>query len=326
MDTSELEQLVARVLALPAEWTLEPNAAFNDPAFRALFDGMRPAAHELRDAAIASLATGLDAPDAYQAARIALTIGTLVEYGATAELAAEAVLRRLDAVLLEPVADSARQARIVKFFGLAAMALLSRSASVRRTARRLPRFHAAVNDAGAAETGFIARTLELVDDLPLLVLNVERQEAVKLRLDAIASIFHFMTLLADRFPEWCGDDPPDPEVSAIARGEVPLTQRVDDHARFHLFDYSGLDRHPGSSLWGEASPASIPVLDGEHVVILGKKLFGSRSWDADFFANFHDALRSGIRVEAKLSAAEYEHWIARVRAQLPKPPLESQPR
>lgn len=322
MDSSELEQLVARVLALPAEWTSHPNAAFNDPAFRALFDGLRPVSPELRDGAIARLAPGLETPDAYAAARIALTIGTLIEYGASPILAAEAVLRRLEAELIEPTADSARHERIVKFFGLAAMAMLSRSASVRQAARRRPHLRGALDASEVAETGFIARTLELVDDLPLLVLHVERHEAVRLRLDAVASVFHFMTLLADRFPEWCADDPPDPEVSAVARGELALTKRIDDHARFHLFDYSGLDRHPGSSLWGEASPASIPILDGEHVVLVGKKLFGSRSWDADFFANFHDALLSGIRVEARLGPADYAHWLARVRAQLPQPKAE----
>lgn len=320
MDSSELKQLVARVLALPAEWTSHANAAFNDPVFRALFDGLRPASQELRNEAISELAPGLDAPDAYQAARIALTVGTLIEYGASADRATEAVLRRLEAELIEPAADAARHERIVKFFGLAAMAMLSRSASVRQAARRRPRLRRALDGSEVAETGFVARTLELVDDLPLLVLHVERHEAVRVRLDAIASVFHFMTLLADRFPDWCADDPPDPEVSAIARGELALTKRIDDHARFHLFDYSGLDRHPGSSLWGEASPASIPILDGERVVLVGKRLFGSRSWDASFFANFHDALVSGIRVEARLSPADYEHWLARVRAQLPQPP------
>lgn len=319
MDSSELEQLVARVLAMPAEWTDHPNAAFDDPAFRKLFDGLRPASHQLRNTAIARLSAGLDAPNTYQAARVALTIGTLVEYGADPELAGEAVLGRLEKELTEPSHDSALHRRIVKFFGLAGMAMLSRSSLLRQAARRRTRLHAAVSDSDVSEAGFIARTLELVDDLPLLVLHMERPDAFRIRIDAVASIFHFMTLLADRFPEWCGDDPPDPDVSAIARGELALTTNISDHARFHLFDYSGIDRHPGSSLWGEASPATIPMLDGEHIVLVGRKLFGSRSWDAAFFANFHDALLSSVRVEARLGAADYEHWLARVRARLPEP-------
>ena len=319
MNAPELEALVARVLAVPSAWTEHPNAAFNDPAFRQLFDGMRAATSELRARAITGLAPGLDAPDAYQAARIALTVGTLVEYGSNPELAAEAVLRRLHGELTEPSGDNARHQRSVKFLGLASMAMLSRSAAVRAAARYRPGFRAALSASEVAETGFIARTLELVDDLPLLVLHVERPEAFRIRLDGGASIFHFMTLLAHRFPDWCDDDPPDPEVSAIARGEQPLTELVSDHARFHLFDYSGFDRHPGSSLWGEASPETIPMLDGERVVLVGKKLFGSRSWDANFFANYHDALRSGIRVEARLEQADYDDWVERVRARLTKP-------
>jgi len=89
--------------------------------------------------------------------------------------------------------------------------------------------------------------------------------------------------------------------------------------RLHLFDHSGFDRHPGSSLWGEASPDTIPMLDGERVVLVGKPLFGSRSWDANFFASYHDSLRSGIRVEARLDQAAYDHWVERARARLPKP-------
>jgi len=310
---------VARVLGVPAAWTEHPNAAFSDPAFRQLFDGLRSATPELRDRAISGLAPGLDAPDVYQAARIALSIGTLVEYGSNPELTAEAVLGRLHGELMQPSGDRGRHQRSVKFFGLASMAMLARSAAVRAAARRRPGFQSALNASEVAETGFVARTLQLVDDLPLLVLHIERPEAFRIRLDAVASIFHFMTLLAHRFPEWCGDDPPDAEVSAIARGELPLTELVSDHARFHLFDYSGLDRHPGSSLWGEASAEAIPMLDGERVVLVGKPLFGSRSWDANFFASYHDALRSGIRVEARLDQTDYDQWIERVRAQLPKP-------
>jgi len=48
-------------------------------------------------------------------------------------------------------------------------------------------------------------------------------------------------------------------------------------------------------------------------------LFGSRSWDANFFANYHDALRSGIRVEARLDTEDCNLWLERVRAQVPKP-------
>ena len=105
--------------------------------------------------------------------------------------------------------------------------------------------------------------------------------------------------------------PVDPEVAAIARGDVPGLQRVVDHARFHLFDYTGLAGDPSATLWGEASPTEIPLLDGVRYVVIAPPLFGNRSWDSGFFANFHDALRSRIH-PTPLSETELADVLARL--------------
>lgn len=304
-----LEQAISRILESAPIWTENPAGAFGDPAFRVVFAA--PVASQAE--VVNRLKSGLDAADGYQAARIALAIGTLVESGADPALAGLPTVNRLARALREPVADAARQERTVKFLGLAAMAMLTRDVAVRQAARKISGFAEAIADSEVAEAQFVDRVLGLADDLPVLILHVDRAEAYRIRLDAVATNFHLFTLLADQFPSWCGDDLLSPEVAAIARGEVALTQSVSDHARFHLFDWSGLDRHPGSSLWGEASPVNIPTLDQERVVLVGAKLFGARSWDAGFFANFHDALRSGLRIETTLTLDERQHWLDRIR-------------
>lgn len=45
----------------------------------------------------------------------------------------------------------------------------------------------------------------------------------------------------------------------------------------------------------DLSPAQLrPLPDGRRVLLLGTPQLGGRSWDSDFFANFHDALRSRV--------------------------------
>ncbi|MCB9675853.1 MAG: hypothetical protein H6737_12095 [Alphaproteobacteria bacterium] len=298
----------------PAVWTPE-NEAFAEPAFRQALQAGQSATPEARSAALAALAGCLSTAEPYQAARLALLMGTFVEYGAHPGPAAPALLDRLAAVCRSPGPDAARHARSVRFLGLAAMAMLCRDRELRQHARSagLP---AAVADVPIAEAGFVAEVLAMVDDLPLLVLHLERPEGFRVRVDAVSNVFHLTTLLAAAVPAWCDGDPVDPAVAAAARGEHPPTAGMHDHARFHLFDHSGVDRHPGSTLWGEAQAASIPVFEGERIVLVGAPLFGSRTWDAGFFPYLHEALRSAVRMEGPVTPEERERWLERLRAWL----------
>jgi hypothetical protein len=278
---------------------LEPTDqdAFAPPVFGRVLTALRNVGPEQRTDAIHRLIPSIRDAAPYAAARVALICGTVVEWGADPAVAGPAVLDRLQRVLTPQEPDPTR-GRASRFLGLAAMAMLCRDEALRQAARAQPELRTALAlaESWSVEAGFVGSVLRLVDDLELVVLHLPSAEGYLVRLEAVASIFHLMSLMHDTFPQWCDGDPVDPQIAAMARGELPGYERATDHARFHLFDYTGLDRHPGATLWGEATPDDIPELDGVRYVLVGPTLFGDRSWDSGFFANFHDALRSRLHV------------------------------
>jgi hypothetical protein len=66
-------------------------------------------------------------------------------------------------------------------------------------------------------------------------------------------------------------------------------------------------------VFGEGVPAAIPELDGQRIIILGPSLLASRSWDSNFFANIHDALRSRTTIVEVLSPEQVNGWLERIK-------------
>ncbi|MEZ4236457.1 MAG: hypothetical protein R3F59_09915 [Myxococcota bacterium] len=295
---------------------LEPTDedAFADPAWGQALTALRrtPA---LRDPALTQLAAALPGlSDAYQAARVALVCGTVVEWGGDPGRCGPAIVDRLAAEV--GAGDGPRWARTVRFLCLAAMATMCRDVAVRRHARTHAGFAGALEATEIREASFVQTVVELVDDLELVVLHLERGEGVRLRLEAVANNFHLLTLLHGTVPAWCADDPLDPEVWAQARGEAPPAA-VTDHARFHVALGAAMPAEGapgiGASLWGEALPDSIPSVGGERVLVASPMLLGGRSWDSGFFPNVHDALHPALTVLDRFDPAEVARRIAALR-------------
>lgn len=296
--------------------------AFAEPVFGAALGEARGLGPDGLTDRVQRLTAGIAVEDPYQAARVALIVGTLVEWGADPAVAAAPTLARFAEVLALTPTDAAHAARIArsaKFLGLASMAMLCRDPGVRRAARAMPAVVRAVAAAAdhLAEAGFVDRVLALVDDLELTVLHPARREGAVVAIEAVASAFHLFTLLQGAFPAWCpADDPVDPELLALATG----TQRYDgphtDHARFHVATGFGIDRDVAATVWGEGSPADVPAIDGVRYLVVGPTMFGGRAWDAGFFANFHDALRPRLRIVRALAADEVDAAVARLRARI----------
>jgi hypothetical protein len=297
MQADPIEELIQ--FAAQPDGPLEPTDqdAFAPPVFGRLLTALRAASSPQRSDAIRRLIPTIESAAPYAASRVALICGTVVEWGADPAVAGPAVLARLQSLLSEEEPAPTPQ-RAARFLGLAAMAMLCRDPALRQQARALPGLEAAAAAARSwsTEAGFVTAVLQMVDDLELVVLHLGREEAWLVRLEAVASIFHLMSLMHDAFPAWCGEDPVEPELAAMARGELASFERAVDHARFHLFDHTGLEGQLSATLWGEASPAEIPSKDGVRYVLVGPPVFGGRSWDSSFFANVHDALRSRLHV------------------------------
>lgn len=299
---------------------------FRGPAFRAFFEWAQGAPPAVLDGLVGALLPGLAVTDPLHAAYVALTCGTLVEWGASPSTASGAIVDRLAVVVSGRTIDRDAARHLV----VAAMAHLCRSADARIVARRTPRL---ADDLArwreeVPHTRYVSEVLALVDD-EVTVLVLPQRRGYRVRLEAVRSNFHLFTLLqgaliGDPAAGLIAGDAVAPDVLAEATGEARPTGERRDHQGFHFHDWSAVApdealRHDlRSTLWGEGSPREIPSLDGETFVVLGPPVLGGRSWNSGFFvADLHDALRSRATVRAPMSAAEVDAAIARLAARSP---------
>jgi len=213
---------------------------FSEQVFRRLFSRAASSTPDEQSALVRELASGLAESDPVQAACVALTCGTLVEGGAAPEAAGAAIVSRLESAAR--VTPDAHQA--IRWLGLASMACLTRSASLRAEAQRT-RVAEALEplEDEVPEAWFVRRVLELVDDLELVVLAPEVGAGFRVRLEAVRTNFHLFTLLqgaliGDREAGYLAGDPVDADVIARAHGAYGPV--VHDRAQFHFHDWTGL--------------------------------------------------------------------------------------
>lgn len=230
----------------------------------------------------------------------------------------------------------------LRFTGCAAMAMLCRDVEARKRARGridlIQRAEAARSDNPYAY--YLAEVLGMVDDEQVLVLDVPRRLGFRVHLTALRNNFHFFTLLQDALlshptaNDWPGPRPR-PLVVALARSErmlpdiSPNEWAADPHgendtALWTYCTWPALKAdetlqtmeeskpHLPPWVWGEGKPTDILLVAGERVVLLGP-LEMPRSWSLGFFPPLHPALRSAVRVEAMLNAAEYADWMRKIK-------------
>jgi hypothetical protein len=296
------------------------------------------------DAVLTAVAAMIRASDPFRGATIALACGTLVEWGGDpgavfphllSELPRHLALARrahereetAPGALFDEDPDAARASKGLTYLLLATMTVICRNARFRQPLRANPEIVSGIEAIHSAhrEANFVARVLDLTDDLELLVLAPNERKGFRVALEAIASCGHLFTLLQAALIDGghLVGEPTDPEVLAVARGEQPHEQLLTDHARFNFAPWYSLvsaDSLAESALDGliamgvEAHPAGIPQFDDVPVVLVGPTAFASRSWDSNFFANIHDALRSRVEIVEVLSEAETAKWIERIKA------------
>lgn len=326
-----------------ATLTAPPSEQFRAPATRGVLDFAQKV--ETRDElneVLRRVAPTVGTPDPYKASVMALLCGTLVEWGADPGELAPLLLARLPAFLAQAEAVAGRAERAdpqtlysenphgfaawqgLSLMLLSAMAVLTRSVQVREAARAnadLVRGIEALREHNR-EADFVAQTLEFVDGVGLVVLHPGEGKGFRVQLEAVRTNAHLFTLLQGELIG--GGHLPgaavDPEVIAVARGEVPHEKLLDDHARFHFYPWTAmgadgsLDFAAGLVVLPvDGRPGALPEFEGERVLLLGPPVLGLRGWDSNFFANIHDALRSAARVTEVLTAEDVADRLARIR-------------
>jgi hypothetical protein len=320
----------------------EPGDTFGQSPFVALNEFLRTIDSRAEfNELVGEVAPLIRAADPFRGSTIAINCGTLTEMGADPELVFPHLLAELPrhlalarraaerndpspTALFDADPDAARAASGLTYLLLATMTVICRAAAYRRALRlngEIVDGIFAIRDAHR-EADFVAQVLSLTDDLELLVLVPEERKGFRVALEAVNFNFHLFTLLQAALVSGghLAGDPPDPELIAVATGEFPAQRRLEDLAQFHFYSWHGLN--PDGTFaatrldtWipGDASPTEIPPLDGTRIVLLGPRLLGMRSWDSNFFANIHDALRSKAEIVGVLSEAETDEWIDRIR-------------
>jgi hypothetical protein len=320
----------------------EPGDTFAHPALVGLVRFVRGLGSRANlDATLTAVAPMIRAADPFRGATIALTCGSLVEMGGDpgavfphllSELPRHLALARRAqereemalGELFDADPDAARADIGLKYLLLATMTVICRKPEFRQALRANPQIVAdveALRDAHR-EADFVARVLELTDDLELIVLAPNEQKGWRVRLEAVASCAHLFTLLQAALIDGghLAGEPADPEVVAAATGEAMPALVLPDYARLHFQTWNGLN--PDGTLSGmnlaswigvEVSPADIPACDGAPVVLVGPTVVGSRGWDSNFFANIHEALRSRAEIVEVLPREQVAAWLDRIR-------------
>lgn len=248
----------------------------------------------------------------------------------------------------------------IVFNGRAAMAMLCRSAELRQKARRREELLQLAHDGRQFNqyAHYVAEVLFAVDDDDVLVIDLEKQVGVMVRLHAVRSNAHFFTLLQAALAGhpamgWQGEMP-SALLTSIAKGDRMIDSvspaewqtggtmnekgEVYDTALWQFYQWPALQ--PDDSVetwekaqpyhpwwvWAEMSPRDIVELDGMKIVLLGKPEM-PRRWALGFLAPVHPALRSEVVVRSVLSPASVQGWLNRIREMPrednPLPPVEA---
>ncbi|MBP3953989.1 hypothetical protein J8F10_01575 [Gemmata sp. G18] len=314
----------------------EPAETFGGPPFSTLMQFTQTLGSRTElNALLAAIAPLVRAADPFRGSTIALNCGTLVEIGGDPGLVFPHVLAELPrhlaltrrahekeaapSALFDADADAAKSAGGLRYLLLATMTVICRSAEYRQALRADPEI---VENIFAlqeqySEANFVAQVLSLTDGLDLFVLAPKERKGFRLALDAVSTNAHLFTLLQGALigGGHLAGEPVDPEVIAIATGESAHPRLLTDHARFHFDIWSGSLEDPMGTLISlpvEETPAAIPRLDGQRIVIVGPPVLGGRGWDSNFFANIHDALKSRAEVVEVLPEAEVTRWLERI--------------
>jgi hypothetical protein len=164
----------------------------------------------------------------------------------------------------------------------------------------------------------LSELLAVPDDQVVLAIHPASRTGMRVLLRGVAEVHQLHVLLSS---EWTGPRP-DPRVTAACRDTRPDPDASVFLARWQLFHPSALlpdgtlPRGLGASdswVWGEQSPAVLPLEKGERVVLLGEPTYRA-GWEV---GRKFPRVNGDLEVVERLSAVAVTDWLAKRCPQLP---------
>jgi hypothetical protein len=268
---------------------------------------------ELLSEAVMSLAD----VDPGAAAWIAVTCGTVVERGASAEVTGSAVFALLRSWLhrLPDGPQDDAQRALLELLGYLCQSVVTHLA-------RLPEQRAALGQ----DQALLDRLASLQEYSPgafwvhealtkssgtLVLLHPPSRAGVRVKYANVSNCFHLFSLLQTAVgTRLAGGREPDEVIARVARGQGNET--VTDEAWWHYGNATSKEPDVAASIWGEGLVRDIPVIDGVTVVLAWPPQLKTRTWDAGFLGPHLEAMPADAVMEGSLTQAETDAWLARV--------------
>ena len=352
------ENAVAELTAASAPTTASVEDAY--AAAQRLLAELDTADAAAQQRALAQLADVLPSAPLECAGVVALACGALVEHGGDPDRPLDALLGRLPEALAGAVAfagacrarandaptaddasdpverfgDAVTEAMpaeavawgALELFGMALIAVLSRSPDARRRARMKPDLLKKARQIADLHERmkFLAEMLAVLDDEELLVLHPESGRGWKVRVRGVSDNFQLHTLLADAL---IGDPNkgllsgrrPDPRVAAAARDRPPDSSAPLAEGAFHLLHWQGLqpdrtlpadENESADEIKHKGVPADVERFEGVRVVLLAAPTL-VRTWDA---GRRFEEMPADLKVVETLTPAAVESLLGRIAA------------
>jgi hypothetical protein len=202
-----------------------------------------------------------------------------------------------------------------------ALTLLAGSVEVRRVARAIPGLRAAAEALARVQSKcrLLAGILAIPDDVVILAMYPAARAGWRVRLRGVADLAQFHVLLADAVTGspargFLPGPRPDGRVVDAYRDAAVDPDAAVATARFQLYRATALRadgtlpprfRAADQWWWGHESPAAVPVVAGEQVVLLGDPPY-PRAWPA---GRQFSLVRGELELLEVLSTQAVENWL-----------------
>jgi hypothetical protein len=156
---------------------------------------------------------------------------------------------------------------------------------------------------------------------PFLVVEPDSGLGIEGRMSGIADNFQLHVLLMDAFPRrgLFALRRVSRQAARVARGSGPQVTDEIISGKWNLYTWEGLGpdarlpdakQNPSTEawVWGEGTPADIPVFEGYRVVLLGPPSY-LRTWRSQ---RLFQGLRAELEISKRLTREEVQRWLERM--------------